>query len=96
MGRFAPVLTAVRKPSTVEAMQLTDDPAVQDDVIAWGLSYGATVSKHNEMVAVLTADGNVAFVMPGWYLLRGTHGEFYPCPGDIFEANYDETARSFA
>jgi len=95
MGRHAPVIHATRRPTTIEAMQLTEDPQVQDDIIAWALSYGGTVSKEGVMIACLTVDGNVALVMPGWYLLRGTQGEFYPCKQDIFESTYDVIDREF-
>lgn len=26
---------------------------------------------------------------PGDYIIKGTHGEFYPCKPDIFEATYE-------
>lgn len=95
MGRHAPIIHATRKPSTIQAMQLTEDPQVQDDIIAWALSYGGVVTKQGVSITVLTIDGNTALVRPGWYLLRGTHGEFYRCAQDIFEANYDIIDREY-
>jgi hypothetical protein len=26
---------------------------------------------------------------PGWWIIRGVQGEFYPCKPDIFEATYE-------
>src|SRR4051812_31125425 len=97
MGRHAPVIHATRKPSTIEAMQLTDDLDTRDDIVAWVLSYGGIASVTHALlhvdvptgVVIQTVDGNTALVKPGWYVIKGTHGEFYPCKQDIFEANYD-------
>lgn len=32
---------------------------------------------------------NAHEVTPGDYIIKGTHGEFYPCKPNIFEANYE-------
>jgi hypothetical protein len=31
-------------------------------------------------------------VMPGDFVIRGVHGEFYPCKPDIFAASYEAVA----
>ena len=31
---------------------------------------------------------------PGDYIIKGVHGEFYPCKPDIFEATYEEVKDS--
>lgn len=37
---------------------------------------------------VLTLEGEM-IAKPGWWIIRGVEGEFYPCDPDIFEKTYD-------
>lgn len=46
----------------------------------------------NHVIAIKTIDGNTANVQAGWWVLRGTQGEFYPCRDDAFGAKYEEAA----
>lgn len=38
---------------------------------------------------VLTLEGEMVAV-PGWWIIRGVQGEFYPCDPGVFEATYEE------
>lgn len=80
-------------PVTVEAIRYTpgtnciavaqflgDDP---DDLTC------TEEANHQEATyAIATLEG-VMHASPGDYIIRGVHGEVYPCRGDIFEATYE-------
>lgn len=37
---------------------------------------------------VLTLEGEMV-AKPGWWIIRGVQGEFYPCDPDVFASTYD-------
>lgn len=39
-------------------------------------------------VTICTLEGDMK-AMPGDYIIKGVHGEFYPCKPDIFEKTYE-------
>ena len=47
------------------------------------------IVKTSNGCSIRTLEGNMK-VNDGDYIIRGTHGEFYPCRQDIFEENYEE------
>lgn len=44
---------------------------------------------YSNNVFVATLEGSM-FFDEGDYVIKGVHGEFYPCKGDIFEETYEE------
>lgn len=36
--------------------------------------------------------GGVMIASPGDYIIKGVHGEFYPCKPDIFHKTYEEVS----
>lgn len=83
-----------KKPVIIEAMCLTDSTA--DSVYDW------VVQNHPEKQSVMLATKGVELqemiintlegpmhASPGDYIIRGVHGEFYPCKPDIFHETYD-------
>jgi hypothetical protein len=50
-----------------------------------GRAYGTS-----DGVYIPTLEGTM-IASPGDYVIRGIHGEFYPCKPDIFEATYAES-----
>lgn len=48
---------------------------------------GGTVE--GDGVRIPTLEGDM-LARPGDWIIRGVHGEHYPCKPDIFEATYDE------
>lgn len=72
-----------KRPITIEARQYTGDnfPDLRDwseDLVA--LSEGD--------ICVRTLEGRMRFDK-GDYVIKGAHGEFYPCRKDIFEETYE-------
>jgi len=42
-----------------------------------------------EMLTIQTLEGFME-APPGWWIIRGTKGEFYPCRDDVFREKYEE------
>lgn len=40
-----------------------------------------------ERMDIITLEGIMA-AKPGWFLIKGVHGEMYPCKGSIFKDTY--------
>lgn len=80
-----------KKPVEIEAVQFDDDPdtliKINDDL---GLD-PVTVSYENPDAPVLkipTLEGTMT-AQAGDFIIKGVHGEFYPCKPDIFEETYE-------
>ena len=83
-----------KKPVVVEAMEFT--VKTKDQVYNFILGNGtATMDDHdNPTLTIHTLEGKMVASI-GDYVIKGVHGEFYPCKSDIFwktyeiEENYD-------
>ena len=85
-----------KKPVVIEAVQWTGlnleeikyfvGESLQYDIIdtAWEVGKGAP---HVNMI-IKTLEGNHTCTK-GDYIIKGVHGEFYPCKPDIFEETYE-------
>ena len=76
-----------KKPIRIEARQYTGDNFLElqdwsNDLVARPL-YGGNALR------VYTLEGTMWF-NEGDYVIKGVHGEFYPCQKDIFEETYEE------
>jgi len=90
----------VKKPVTIEAIQWTGGNAVEID--QW-CNNGGSLSMRMEPSAayevgkappiftpiIHTLEGDM-IVSKGDYIIKGVHGEFYPCKPDIFMETYEE------
>lgn len=75
-----------KKPIPVEVRQYTGDNFIElqdwsEDNIA--------MDDYSNNVFVATLEGPM-FFDEGDYVIKGVHGEFYPCKSDIFEETYEE------
>ena len=85
-----------KKPVVIEAVQwfkLGDHPAVRaiadtDDLYFTGMG-GATLVDREKYGVVGTLESPAHLVTPGDWIIRGVHGEHYPCKPDIFDATYE-------
>ncbi|WP_409186687.1 DUF6011 domain-containing protein [Amycolatopsis sp. VS8301801F10] len=81
-----------KKPVEIEAMQVLDDLNQVYDVAAWVDRNGGKLTDplHTFDCAfkIHTLEGDMA-VNPGDWVIRGVHGEFYPCKPDIFAETYE-------
>ena len=87
----APLVKLYRKrPVVVEAYQVPPegDECSEDMVAFLGRSDREIESQHDGSILIHTLEG-VMTASPGDYIIRGVHGEFYPCKPDIFEATYE-------
>lgn len=77
-----------KKPAVIEAQQwkLGDDP------LACMTPYGDSVNGYEGFYFIETLEGN-HHVSDGDFVIKGVHGEFYPCKPDIFEKTYEEVAK---
>ena len=51
------------------------------------------LESHNgipEMLTIRTPDDRYLEALPGWWIIRGTEGEFYPISNEAFHAKYEE------
>jgi len=92
---------AVRKrPIVVYAMNFTGRNAA-DNIVDWIRSCDgearyhkalpATLDRHaeRERICIDTLEGTITASLGDW-VIRGTHGEFYPVKPDIFAETYEE------
>lgn len=83
-----------KKPVVVEARRLDGNA---DDLAAWVNASGgdATPCKDGTELAIVTLEG-IRYASPGYWIIKGVVGEFYPCRADVFDATYeaaDDSAR---
>ena len=83
------IKTFIKKPVTVQAIQLTSDNWEEvADFVGKDVRF-ALDSFGKPYLIINTLEGaNNAFV--GDWIICGVKGEFYPCKPDIFELIYDE------
>lgn len=76
-----------KKPVVIEAMQLTKKNVTE--VMTWvGEDATAVAQTFDEGINISTKEG-VMLARYGDYIIRGVHGEHYPCKPDIFEQTYE-------
>ena len=75
-----------KKPIPVEARQYTGDNFIE--LQNWSEN-NVTMEDDSSNVFVTTLEGPM-FFDEGDYVIKGVHGEFYPCKGYIFDQTYEE------
>lgn len=81
-----------KKPVIIEAKQLKSDNA--HEIISW--AHAGLPAEANSIITtaekgclkIRTLEGPI-FASVGDYVIRGIHGEFYPCKPDIFDKTYE-------
>jgi hypothetical protein len=87
----------VKKPVVVDAIQLEFTTKSQNEVI---LFTDAQAKKGKDGGVIIPTLEGAMVANTGDWIIKGIHGEFYPCKPDIFEKSYDpyhtpkETAHS--
>ncbi len=86
-----------KKPVVIDAIQVPNDKFGERDFFAWG-KLAATLGMwmpdapwkvtENLGIDIPTLEG-VMHASPGDWIIRGVHGECYPCKPDIFEKTYE-------
>ena len=87
------VLKARKKPVEIECVQWTG--ANVYEIMSFCGSAAHDIYQINlanmpveYSLIIKTLEGNMR-AEPGDYIIKGVHGEFYPCKPDIFEKTYD-------
>lgn len=73
-----------KKPVVVEAIQYTDDNLLE----VLKFCDGGKKTIFDYYLYIVTLEGNMR-VSKGDYIIKGVHGEFYPCDKSIFEETYE-------
>jgi|GEM_PF-1058773 len=77
-----------KKPVVVEAVQWTGDNFDELADLVDGLEGRAIYDESDMSLKIKTLEGTMT-ALPGDYIIKGIHGEIYPCKPDIFEKTYD-------
>lgn len=82
-----------KKPVVIEAIQAAGTPESNRAIIDWtrGSTSPASMDANADGVqqlSIATLEG-AHWVTPGDFIIRGVHGEHYPCKPDIFEKTYE-------
>jgi hypothetical protein len=78
-----------KKPVVIEAVQWLPETQPMLPVDLWPDAVGkGTIERVDDCLRIKTLEG-VMTATPGWWIIRGVQGEFYPCKPDIFEATYE-------
>ena len=72
-----------KKPVIVEAVQWTGDNT--DEIVPF---IGIAVVEGKDLI-INTLEGEM-HAHPGWWIIKGVKGEFYPCDPIIFEMSYEK------
>jgi hypothetical protein len=76
-----------KRPVEVEAIQFTGETANVAEILAEIGESAAFVADQGHLV-IYTLEGPMT-VSPRDWIIKGTHGEFYPCKPDIFAETYE-------
>lgn len=78
-----------KRPVVVEARQFTGDGNGLEIAEWCGGEFGRCPAGDHNVIDIPTLEG-VMTASPGWWIIKGVAGEFYPCEPAIFEATYEE------
>lgn len=76
-----------KKPVVIEAFRPGFDP--RPEWFYHACDVGIIFSGPNGQIRIKTLEG-IHECSPGDYIIRGVHGELYPCKPDIFEETYEK------
>lgn len=82
-----------KKPVVIEAIQFN---GLEDylKIVEWSRQSNSTLSPEElfeyraPIMLANTLEGTMA-ANPGYYIIKGVNGEFYPCKPDVFEQTYE-------
>ena len=83
-----------KRPVIVEAFQFDGTSQRFQEIAAWveenagdPVTIAQAYGEEHYILSILTLEG-VMDAKPGWWIIRGVKGEFYPCDPEVFEASY--------
>jgi len=77
-----------KKPVEIDAVYY--DGVNQEEIRRFlnGDRVGGVLHKNGEKIVIDTLEGSMS-TGPGTWIIRGIHGEYYPCQHDIFLKSYE-------
>jgi hypothetical protein len=80
-----------KKPVVIEAVQYDGTAKSRDEIYLWTDldDVPADGGVDGRPIVISTLEGDMTAQAGDW-IIRGVHGEFYPCKPDIFAATYEE------
>lgn len=75
-----------KRPVVIQAVQLLADHGNFDEILAF--TGGTAKPSFDGKLIIPTLEGDHT-ANPGDWIIKGVHGEFYPCKPDIFEKTYE-------
>lgn len=80
-----------KKPVVIEAFRLIKGEIIPQWFIKeWDAGNISLICNEDSMSADINTLEGVMHASPGDYIIKGVHGELYPCKPDIFEATYEK------
>lgn len=81
-----------KKPVTIQAAQFLGTKESLDEISKWMAEQGhagiGAMEGESHILKIETLEGTMT-ASPGDWIIRGVHGEFYPCKPEIFMASYE-------
>lgn len=82
----------ISRPIVIEAVEWNGSVSHADEIEEW--SGGKTKCRLSPedlsmMISIETLEGTME-ARPGYYIIKDTHGEFYPYRPDVFTTKYEE------
>lgn len=78
-----------KKPITIEAIQFDGENTIE---IMSFHDAGSFIYPKDGDLTIITLEGDMTCKKGDW-IIRGVHGEFYPCNDQIFRKTYDEVSK---
>ncbi len=76
-----------KKPVVIEAVQWDGSPESLGEVVNW-MKKEVLMLDGGKKLGIETLEGTMEASI-GDFIIKGVHGEFYPCKPDIFEKTYE-------
>lgn len=91
------VSTYTSRPISIEAVQWDGSADMATPIIDWVVENDGTISLHcadfdacergEHVLRIRTLEGTMD-AAAGWWIIKGTEGEFYPCKDSVFQRKY--------
>lgn len=84
-----------KKPVVVEALQFLGSEASACAIEGFTMGRAKRVENHrykaedNSILILISTLEGIMTADPGYWIIKGINGEFYPCKPDIFQATYE-------
>lgn len=75
-----------KKPVVIEAMQWDGSLENAIEILNW--CGGRWTAENPQRLKIETLEGDM-IASPGWWIIKGVKGEFYPCEPEIFGMTYE-------